>query len=122
MMRSLIYPLEPAAHRVSVSRHNGDAVAAQSVVRFDDLNLDYAIDVRLLYRRIQAAAVSLCLPADGLSSGTVPSDGTRAVGVNTDTDTDRIIAATVAAIRHVALSEYHRRMTASRGDLSVNPI
>ncbi len=115
-MRSLIYPLEPAAHRVSVIRHNGDAVAAQSVVRFDDLNLDYAIDVRLLYRRIQAAAVSLCSPADGLSSGTVPSDGTRAVGV----DTDRIIAATVAAIRHVALSEHHRRMTASRDDLPVN--
>jgi UrcA family protein len=120
MMRSLIYPLEPAAHRVSVIRHNGEAVAAQSVVRFDDLNLDYAIDVRLLYRRIQAAAVSLCSPADGLSSGTVPSDGTRAVGVNTDTD--RIIAATVAAIRHVALSEHHRRMTASRDDLPVNLI
>jgi UrcA family protein len=118
MMRSLIYPLEPAASRVSVIRHNGEAVAAQSVVRFDDLNLDYAIDVRLLYRRIQAAAVSLCSPADGLSSGTVPSDATRAVGVNIDTD--RIIAATVAAIRHVALSEHHRRMTASRDDLPVN--
>ncbi len=117
-MRSLIYPLAPAPARVSVIRYNGDAVAAESVVRFDDLNLDYAIDVRVLYRRIQAAAVSLCSPSDDLSTGTVPSDGTRAVGV----DAARIIAATVAAIRHVALSEHHRRVTASRGDLPVNLI
>lgn len=115
-MRSLIYPLHRAAHRVSVIRHNGDTAAARSVVRFDDLNLDYAIDVKVLYRRIQAAAVSLCPPSDAIGIATVPSNGTRAVGA----DTDRIIAATVAAIRHAALSEHHRRMTASGSDLPAN--
>ncbi len=62
-MRALIYPSEPAAHRVSVIRRNGDA-----------------------------AAVCLCPPSDDLGISTVASESTRTIGVEADKIIDATVA------------------------------
>lgn len=92
---SVMFLARPAQAIISAS----DSLSV--TVSYHDLNLDTAAEVRTLYARIQAAAVTVCtLPDDG-------RPGDRAFRAERDHCVNHAVARAVRSVGNDKLSAYH---------------
>jgi UrcA family protein len=80
-----------------------------SSVHFADLDLSRKDDVKVLYRRIRAAADSVCSPLAHSHRLSIHRKWTACRATQ--------VAMAVAEIDHPGLTEYHRKMTSSPMDV-----
>lgn len=103
MIRSTIHSIGPAALGIKVVGRASNLEGARKTVQFDDLNLSYLVDVKVLYRRIRAAAESICLPLAHTHRLAMHKKWCDCRSIE--------VAKAVAEIDHPGLREYHRQLT-----------
>ena len=103
MIRSTVHSAGPTALGIKVVERDRNLEAVRKIVRVDDLNLSYLVDVKVLYRRIRAAAESICSPLAHTHRLAMHKKWCDCRNIE--------VAKAVAEIDHPGLTEYHRQLT-----------
>ena len=94
-----------AAAPASAKATGGDVVAQQRSIRVDDLNLQSAEGIRVLYARLTRAAEGVC--------GTPTTTGSRLPSASWKHCFDSAMDSVVSRMKLPALSEHHQKQRAS---------